>query len=369
MSVTLARSGLLRFSPRDGVLVGLSFLYAGALLAAPSIGLIAIGLWWTSNTVAHNFIHTPFFRSPRLNAIYSVFLSAVTGVPQTLWRRRHLAHHAGRDWPIDRPRLLALEFAVVTGLWAAMAIVFPGMFLGVYVPGYALGLTLCFLQGHYEHARGTTSHYGWFYNLCFFNDGYHVEHHRRPGVHWTRLPATSDRAARHSRWPPVLRWLDAFSLDGLERVVLRSPRLQRIVLALHERAFRRALADLPPPATVTVVGGGLFPRTVILLRELLPDASITVVERCAEHIGIARRYLEGCDSAAQARFETAVFDPAHEVSTDLLVIPLGFDGDRQRLYDSPPAPLVLIHDWMWNRRDAGVPISWLLLKRLNLVRR
>ena len=57
------------------------------------------------------------------------------------------------------------------------------------------------------------------------------------------------------------------------------------------------------------------------------------------------------------------------MSTDLLVIPLGFDGDRQLLYDSPPAPLVLIHDWMWNRHAAGVPISWLLLKRLNLVRR
>ena len=113
----------------------------------------------------------------------------------------------------------------------------------------------------------------------------------------------------------------------------------------------------------------MFPRTVILLRDLLPDASITVVERCAEHIGIARRFLDRCDSEAPARFEAAVFDPARAVPTDLLVIPLGFVGDRQLLYDSPPAPLVLIHDWMWNRQTAGVPISWLLLKRLNLVRR
>jgi hypothetical protein len=102
---------------------------------------------------------------------------------------------------------------------------------------------------------------------------------------------------------------------------------------------------------------------------LLPDASITVVEQCAEHIGIAQRFLESGGSTARARFEAAVFDPACAVSTDLLVIPLGFDGDRQRLYESPPAPSVLIHDWMWNRRTAGVPISWLLLKRLNLVRR
>jgi hypothetical protein len=65
------------------------------------------------------------------------------------------------------------------------------------MPGYLAGLGLCLLQGHFEHAGGTTSHYGWLYNRLFFNDGYHVEHHRRPGIHWTQLPfETSPRNAQ-----------------------------------------------------------------------------------------------------------------------------------------------------------------------------
>ena len=30
---------------------------------------------------------------------------------------------------------------------------------------------------------------------------------------------------------------------------------------------------------------------------------------------------------------------------------------------------VLVHDWIWARRGRGVVVSWLLLKRLNLVAR
>ena len=95
MAVTLTAGShrVLRHSPWDALLIGLSFAYAAWLLSAPSAPLIAIGLWWTANTVAHNFIHTPFFRSGALNRAYSLFLSALMGIPQSLWRDRHLRHH------------------------------------------------------------------------------------------------------------------------------------------------------------------------------------------------------------------------------------------------------------------------------------
>ena len=36
---------------------------------------------------------------------------------------------------------------------------------------------------------------------------------------------------------------------------------------------------------------------------------------------------------------------------DLVVIPLAFVGDRESvLYRAPPAPRVLVHDWIWRRR-------------------
>jgi hypothetical protein len=240
----------------------------------------------------------------------------------------------------------------------------PQFFLGVYLPGYLAGLGLCFLQGYFEHARGTTSHYGWLYNICFFNDGYHVEHHLRPGEHWTRLPRHITPGALQSTWPPVLRWLDAVSLESLERVVLRSPVLQRFVLTTHERALRALLSNMPPVRRVTIVGGGLFPRTALILRKLMPDAALTIVDKEAEHLETARGFLDG-----RVTYRHDVYDLRERDGADLVVIPLAFIGDRDAVYREAPARLTLVHDWMWKRRAEGVPVSWLLLKRLNLVTR
>jgi hypothetical protein len=51
----------------------------------------------------------------------------------------------------------------------------------------------------------------------------------------------------------------------------------------------------------------------------------------------------------------------------LLVVPLAFEGDRRQVYDRPPARVVLVHDWLCSPRGRSVVISWLLLKRLNLI--
>jgi hypothetical protein len=363
-SVAARPKSLLRHSSWDAVLIGLSIVHGVALAVVPSVPLVAIGLWWNANTIAHNFIHTPFFRARELNLAFSVYLSAVLGIPQTLWRDRHLQHHSGRPHRVTVSRLLIVEIAVVASLWLAMAIAAPSFFAGVYLPGYAIGLGLCFLQGYFEHARGTTSHYGRLYNVVFFNDGYHAEHHRRPGEHWTRLPAHATSNARRSAWPPVLRWLDAFSLESLERVVLRSPILQRLVLASHERALRTLVRRIPPVARVTIVGGGLFPRTALILRRLLPDAELTIVDDEREHIEIARTFLD-----ERITFRHELFDPRSPDEAELLVIPLAFIGDRGSVYRRSPARWTIVHDWIWNRHGCGVPVSLWLLKRLNLVAR
>ena len=98
--LTARAHGVLRHSGGDAVLILLSVVYAALLVAMPSVALIAVGLWWTANTIAHNFIHTPFFRGRSLNRLYSSYLSALMGFPQELWRDRHLRHHRGDDRPI-----------------------------------------------------------------------------------------------------------------------------------------------------------------------------------------------------------------------------------------------------------------------------
>ena len=94
----IAERRLSRHQAWDALFVVLSLTQAALLLTQPSIPVIALGLWWNANTIAHNFLHRPFFRSRALNRSYSVFLSLVLGVPQSVWRDRHLAHHVGRPW-------------------------------------------------------------------------------------------------------------------------------------------------------------------------------------------------------------------------------------------------------------------------------
>jgi len=356
-----------RHSRWDALLVALAGLHGVVLALGPSALVIALGVWWGSNTVSHDFIHKPFFRWKGLNRAFALYLTLVLGIPQSLWRAMHFAHHAGKAW---RPRFTseaAVEIAILGLLWAALVLLSPAFFLSAYLPGLALGLGLCALHGHGEHAGGTASHHGALYNLVFFNDGYHVEHHAAPGLHWTRLPGRASATGRVSRWPPILRWVERAvprGLEVLERLVLRSRLLQAMVLASHERAFRKLLARVPEPRSVLIVGGGLFPRTPLILARLLPGARLVVVDRELDHLAAARPFL---GDRIELRHEA--FHRERHGEFDVVVLPLSFRGDRGGLYRRPPAPALLVHDWMWKRRGAGAIVSTFLLKRLNLVTR
>jgi hypothetical protein len=246
-----------------------------------------------------------------------------------------------------------------------MVSISPTFFVATYVPGYLGGLALCALHGHYEHAGGTTSHYGAVYNALLFNDGYHVEHHADPGVPWNQLPQLRGPAARASRWPAPLRWMERLSLDGLERIVLHSRLLQRFVLRRHARAFHRLIPARPLVDRIAIVGGGLFPRSYLILRNLLPAARFTIIDADAANLARAGAQL---DPSAVELVHTRFRERMHE-PYDMLVIPLSFDGDRAALYAHPPAPIVLVHDWIWRKRGDSRIVSLALLKRINLVRR
>ena len=333
---------------------------------------VAIGVWWTANTVSHAFIHRPFFRRRAANICASACLTLVMGVPLPLWRERHLAHHAGVAHALRPSRELAIHVMFVLALWSAIAVRAPWFFATAYLPGYLAGLLLCAAHGHYEHAGGTTSHYGRLYNVVCLNDGYHVEHHRYPGVPWRRLPALRAPDAPSSGWPAPLRWIEGLvtaSLNVLERIVLRSRTLQRFVLKAHERAFRgiaefAEISAQPSDFAVAIVGGGLFPRTAIVVRALLPRARITIIDESRENLDVARAWLDDETIA----FVHGRYDHAVATSFDAIVFPLAFHGDREAIYAHPPAPVTIVHDWIWRRRGVGHVVSLALLKRINLVR-
>lgn len=358
------KSYVFRHSQQDAYLVALSVLHPIALLLAPSIALIAAGVWWNSNTISHHFLHLPFFRSNAMNRLFSLYLTLLLGIPQSLWRDRHLSHHRGVNPATWFTSAIVFETILVATLWGLLIVVTPQFFLAVYLPGYAIGLLLCHVHGHFEHAGGTTSTYGAIYNLLFFNDGYHVEHHGSPSRHWTRVRESRLEDSKTSRWPAILRWLDVFNLEALERMVLRQRFLQWFLLRTHAKAIHRLIPYFPAIQSALIIGGGMYPRTAILLKSFLPNTKVRILDSKSEHLAMARPFLDD-----DAGMEQAHYGPNFPVETDLLVVPLSFNGSRQEIYRNPPAPAVLVHDWIWRKRGRSAIVSLLLLKRMNLILR
>ena len=362
----LAR-GLRMRDRRDTLTIAGTLAHAALLLLAPSLVTVGLLLWWNANALSHQHVHRRFFSGRALDAAFSAWLTALMGVPQRLWRARHLAHHAERPWRFRLDWPLAAECALVLALWTTLLAIAPGFFFASYLPGLALGRGLCVVHGHYEHAGGTTSCYGRAWNWLFFNDGYHAEHHAHPQAHVFDLPRHRV-AARVSRWPPVLRWLDAQpsivarALDALEYAVLRCRPLQALVLHAHRRALRALLRDVPAPRRVIIVGGGLFPRSAILARELWPTAQVTVLDAAPTSLTRARRLLPRHVHVVCGRYI-----PGEVLTADLVFLPLALCGDRARAYASPPAALCVVHDWLWQAHGDSRVVAWWLGKRVNLV--
>lgn len=79
-------------------------------------------------------------------------------------------------------------------------------FLFLFLPVWYLGHCSAQAENYLEHhgaipgSRFTdsVSCYNALYNLIWFNNGYHQEHHYKPQIHWTKIPEVT------SMLPPVL---------------------------------------------------------------------------------------------------------------------------------------------------------------------
>jgi fatty acid desaturase len=210
-----------------------------------AVGLLSAFLMCTNfQCVAHNYIHNPFFTSRRLNTAFGVFNSLLIGGPQTLYRLHHLNHHrynndfpdpttgTTRDYsstwrygkpPVAEEHFLAyavlgyfrsdfgqllgeaqrrglraevrVQFLAVLGMVGVFALLNPLGLVALYLPVWLLGNVFAQAENYLEHHGATpgdrktdsVSCYDRLYNLVWFNNGYHQEHHYRPQVHWTRL--------------------------------------------------------------------------------------------------------------------------------------------------------------------------------------
>ena len=97
-----------------------------------------------------------------------------------------------------------------------MGVLNPRGLLLFYLPVWYFGNAAAQAENYLEHygaipgnrKTDSVSSYGRLYNLIWFNNGYHQEHHYRPQTHWTRVPEVREllppeserRVVRGAHW-------------------------------------------------------------------------------------------------------------------------------------------------------------------------
>lgn len=152
--------------------------------------------------------HVPLPRYALLGGLASVAdLARDLLTPLHLWRLRsrdaHLVALAGRHPDRRRRELRQVRWdrAALSLTLIALGIVSWQWLVMFYVPGFFCAAVLVNVQNYYRHfgadpgnrSADSVSHYGYWYNLLAFNDGYHQEHHLSPRAHWTQMPAIREQ--------------------------------------------------------------------------------------------------------------------------------------------------------------------------------
>jgi fatty acid desaturase len=231
------------------VLIGMYvFFERDALLATISLSALSVFLMCTNfQCVAHNFIHRPFFSHQTANTVFAIWNTILLGLPQTIYKYHHLNHHrynndyqnangATEDYSSifryskhpqipesailysilgpfrtdvgllyrnaqehgQAPQILT-ETAIYLILLLTVAVLSPSFVFLCYLPTWYLGQVGAYLENYFEHYGATpgnrktdsVSCYNRFYNLIWFNNGYHQEHHYRPQVHWSEIASVT----------------------------------------------------------------------------------------------------------------------------------------------------------------------------------
>jgi fatty acid desaturase len=210
---------------------------------------------WNINGISHNFIHNRYFNSALLNRCFSLLESVDCCFSQVLYDYIHRRHHMGNsdkpgesgdtiDWISiyrhgheghaenvwtftflsffrEDPKaawreirkhnrtesIWALVEVAMTGVFMIGMILLNWRFFSFFLPFWYLGHCLSYLNGYFEHFGGNpdipiawgVSSYHRLYNLIWFNNGFHAEHHYRPRAHWTRMKLLHDQIEQDQR--------------------------------------------------------------------------------------------------------------------------------------------------------------------------
>lgn len=285
----------------------LVFFYAFPLLPVWAIvlmgALYSVSISWNINGISHNFIHNPYFVSPVLNKMFSLLESITIGFSQTFYRCVHNIHHIGnsdqpdehgktidylsiyrhgkngqaekvwsytflsffRDDPkiiyraIERKRPAEARWGVFEIVAFLVFFITMGIrnwrFITCFLPFWYLGHCLSYLNGYFEHYAGNpekpiawgVSTYHQLYNLTWFNNGYHAEHHYRPRTHWTQMRPLHLSIERQQRMEGTRIIRPPHALGFLD------PDLPPLGSRIPPPPRKVSVSDGPDPADVSLV--------------------------------------------------------------------------------------------------------------------
>jgi fatty acid desaturase len=260
VAVSLTEIALLTYGTLSwGTVPGLVSLLVG--------GLCTVLNCMNYQCIAHSFIHHPFFTSTRANQFFSVVSTLALLAPQTLYRVHHLEHHRfNNDRPDPETRqtrdgsstyrysrqpgreenilvyafwgplrvdygylyrrakrngdafAIWIETAAIGGYMSLLALLNGRGLFFFYLPCLYFGQAFALAHNYAEHhgaqpgnrLTDSVSCYGRLYNLLWFNEGYHQEHHFRPQVHWTKTPQLRAQMLPETerRVVPFIHWVN-----------------------------------------------------------------------------------------------------------------------------------------------------------------
>jgi beta-carotene hydroxylase len=199
-------------------------------------------------TVCHNHVHVPMCRGRLANAILDLVLYLETGMLPAKFRIQHnLGHHRfytdpaqdltttrrdgsamgrleytvrffiaatfeairiGRDYPVLLRRFYRAQAAALIAVVGLLAINPIGALILFVVPMNMMWFTFALVTyddhiglhstNELEASHSKTNR---ILNILIFNNGYHLAHHVKPGVHWSELPAVHESLKGRIRVP------------------------------------------------------------------------------------------------------------------------------------------------------------------------
>jgi len=139
------------------------------------------------------------------------FLSFFREDPKAAWREIKKLNDREAIWAIVEIASTALCMTGMAVLsWWSYSWSLAGVthnYIWFFLPFWYFGHCLSYLNGYFEHFGGNpdvpiawgVSSYSKLYNLVWFNNGFHAEHHFRPRAHWTRMKMLHDQIEQDQR--------------------------------------------------------------------------------------------------------------------------------------------------------------------------